>query len=99
MNAATRELVGVVDSVSIVIEKNTSATREIAAHSSELKQAVENIASLSEENSAVVEEVSASTKEVLAQVEQVSASATYLMETAQGLQKVVSQFSFTLDAT
>lgn len=93
VNAATRELVEVVDAVSSVIDKNASATREMTTNSSGLKQAVENIASVSEENSAAVEEVSASTEEVLAQVEQVSVSAASLMEMAQGLQKLVAQFS------
>ena len=93
VNAATRELVGVVDSVSTVVEKNASATKEMSANSTDLKQAVENIASVSEENSAAVEEVSASTEEVLSQVEQVSAYAASLMEMSQGLQKLVAQFS------
>jgi methyl-accepting chemotaxis protein len=93
VNIATGQLVGVVDSVSAVIEKNASATKEMAANSSDLKQAVENIAGVSEENSAAVEEVSASTEEVLAQVEQVSVYATSLMEMSQGLQKLVAQFS------
>jgi methyl-accepting chemotaxis protein len=93
VSTAATELVEAVDAVSAVIEENTAATEEMAANSSELTQAVENIASVSEENSAAVEEVSASTEEVLAQVEQVSASAASLTEMAQGLQKVVAQFS------
>ncbi len=92
VSAAATELVEAVDAVSAVIEENTAATEEMAANSSELTQAVENIASVSEENSAAVEEVSASTEEVLAQVEQVSASATFLMDLAQDLQRIVSQF-------
>ena len=92
VSAAATELVEAVDAVSAVIEENTAATEEMAANSSELTQAVENIASVSEENSAAVEEVSASTEEVLAQVEQVSASATSLMDLAQDLQRIVSQF-------
>ena len=98
VSAAAAELVESVDAVSAVIEENTAATEEMAANSSELTQAVENIASVSEENSAAVEEVSASTEEVLAQVEQVSASAASLMEMAQGLQRVVAQFSLTANA-
>jgi methyl-accepting chemotaxis protein len=99
VSAAASELVEAVDAVSAVIEENTAATEEMAANSSELTQAVENIASVSEENSAAVEEVSASTEEVLAQVEQVSASATSLMDLAQDLQRVVSQFKLTADGT
>jgi methyl-accepting chemotaxis protein len=97
VNTATRELVGVVDAVSTVITQNTSATMQITASSSDLKLAVENIASISEENSAAVEEVSASTEEVLTQVEQVSTSAGSLMEMAQGLQKLVAQFSLNVE--
>ncbi|HEX2995572.1 MAG TPA: substrate-binding domain-containing protein [Anaerolineales bacterium] len=93
VNTATSELVGVVDTVSTVIKKNTSATSEMTTNSSALKLAVENIASVSEENSAALEEVSASTEEVLAQVEQVSIYAASLMEMSQGLQKLVAQFS------
>ena len=97
VSSAATELVEAVDAVSAVIEENTAATEEMAANSSELTQAVENIASVSEENSAAVEEVSASTEEVLAQVEQVSASAASLMEMAQGLQRVVAQFTLKAD--
>lgn len=93
VNDATRELVGVVDAVSSVIQKNAFSTKEMTVNSSSLKQAVESIASISEENNAAVEEVSASTEEVLAQVEQVTVSASSLMEMAQGLQKLVAQFS------
>jgi methyl-accepting chemotaxis protein len=97
VSEAATELVDAVDSVSAVIEKNTAATEEMAANSSELTQAVESTASTSEENSAAVEEVTASTEEVLAQVEQVSAFADTLLESAQGLQKIISQFSLTSD--
>ncbi len=92
VSTAATELVEAVDSVSAVIEENTAATEEMAANSSELTQAIENIASVSEENSAAVEEVSASTKEVSAQVKEVSASAASLMEMAEKLQQVVSNF-------
>jgi len=92
VSAAASELVGAVDSVSAVIEENTAATEEMAANSSELIQAIENITSISAENSAAVEVVSASTEEVSIQVDQVSASAASLMEMAEKLHQVVTQF-------
>ena len=98
VSEAAAELVDAVDAVSAVIEKNTAATEEMAANSSELTQAVESTASTSEENSAAVEEVTASTEEVLAQTEQVSAFADALLGSAQGLQKIISQFSLTSDS-
>jgi methyl-accepting chemotaxis protein len=92
VSAAAGELVVAVDSVSVVIQENTSATKEMAANSNVLTQAIENIASVSEENSAAVEQVSASTEEVSAQVEEVSASAASMMEMALNLQQIVAQF-------
>jgi methyl-accepting chemotaxis protein len=92
MSLSANELVGVMDSVSAVVEENTAATEEMAAGSTEVTQAIENIASISEENSAAAEEVSASTEEVSAQVEEVSASAQSLAEMAQALQAIVGQF-------
>jgi methyl-accepting chemotaxis protein len=93
MSASSTELVSAMETVSAIVGNNTSATERMAASSSALTQAVENIASVSEENSAAVEQVSASTEEVLAQVEQVASSAASLMRMAQGLQKIVAQFS------
>jgi methyl-accepting chemotaxis protein len=93
MSTSSTELVSAMETVSSIVGKNTSATERMAANSSALTQAVENIASVSEENSAAVEQVSASTEEVLAQVEQVASSAAALMQMAQGLQKIVAQFS------
>ncbi len=89
---AAADLVEAVDAVSAVIEQNTAATEQMSANSSELTQAIQNISLVSESNSAAIEEVSASTEDVSAQVEEVSASATSLMEMAQGLLDVVSNF-------
>jgi len=61
-----------------VIEKNTAATEQMAANSTELTQQIESIASVSEENSAVTEEV--------------SASVASLMDMAKNLQQIVAQF-------
>jgi methyl-accepting chemotaxis protein len=95
MSTSSTELVSNMETVSSIVEKNTIATEQMTASSSALTQAVENIASVSEENNAAVEEVSASTEEVLAQVEQVASSAASLMQMAQGLRKIVAQFSIT----
>jgi len=92
VSVAATELVQAVDSVSVVIDENIAATKEMAGNSSVLIQAIENIASVGEENSAAIEEVSASTEEVSDQVEQVSASANSLMNMAKNLQEIVAQF-------
>jgi len=97
VSEAATELVEAVDSVSAVVEENTAATEQMSANSSELTQAIQNISLVSESNSAAIEEVSASTEDVSAQVAEVSASATSLMEMAQGLLNVVSNFKLEED--
>ena len=92
LNAESDELVKLMDAVSNVVKRNTTAAEEMAGNSSKVSQAIDNIASVSEENSAAVEEVSASTEEMSAQVEEVSASAQMLMEQSKALQGVVSHF-------
>jgi methyl-accepting chemotaxis protein len=93
INVSSNELVNAMDSVSAVVEENTAATEEMSASSTEVTGAVEVIASVSEENSAAVEEVSASTEEMSAQVEEVTNSARELSDMAEGLRKIVSQFT------
>jgi methyl-accepting chemotaxis protein len=85
-------LLEAMNTISAVVEENTSATQEMSAEAVQVTQAVENIASVSEENSAAVEEVSASAEEMSAQVEEVTASAQSLAEMAAALQQVVAQF-------
>jgi methyl-accepting chemotaxis protein len=93
VSAAAVEMVEAVESVSTIIEENSAAMDMMASNSSELKKAIETTARSSEENSAGISAVSTATEEVLAQVEQVSSSAASLLKMAQGLQRVVGQFS------
>jgi methyl-accepting chemotaxis protein len=92
MNILASELVNVMDSVSAVVDKNTTATEDMTVSSGEVTKMVENIASVSEENSAAVEEVSAGAEEMSAQVEEVTTSAQTLAEMAANLDKLVAQF-------
>jgi methyl-accepting chemotaxis protein len=92
MRQTSDELVGIMESVSAVVEENTASTEEMAAGASEITEAIESIASVSQENSAAVEEVTASAEEMSAQVQEVAASAHTLAEMAHQLQEVVSQF-------
>jgi len=63
MGDFSKELVMTVDSVAVIADGNTRATKEMASNSNEVTQEIENIASVSQQNSASVEEVSASTEE------------------------------------
>jgi methyl-accepting chemotaxis protein len=92
MSAAANEIIQTVDSVSSVIEDNSTATKTMKASFSEVTDAIENIASVSQENSASVEEVSASTHEVSLQAQGVSNSAKKLAELARKLEEIVTQF-------
>jgi len=92
MTDAANELVGVMDTVSAIVEENTSSTEQMAAGSIEVREAVENIASISEENSASVEEVSAGAEEMSAQAEEVSASAQTLLDMANQLNNLAARF-------
>jgi len=93
MSTASDELVGVMETVSAVVEENTASTEEMADGATEITNAIENIASISQENSAAVEEVTASTEEMSAQVQQVAASAQVLSQLAVQLQQMVQQFN------
>ncbi len=93
MSTASDELVGVMETVSAVVEENTASTEEMADGATEITNAIENIASISQQNSAAVEEVTASTEEMSAQVQQVAASAQVLSLLAVQLQQMVQQFN------
>jgi methyl-accepting chemotaxis protein len=75
--------------------KETAATEEMSANSSEVTQAIESIASVSEETAPPLKKSSASTEEMSAQVEEVTASAQSLAELAQNLQVLVNRFKLT----
>jgi methyl-accepting chemotaxis protein len=92
MTRLAGELSNAMNTVSSVVEGNTSATERMATGSDEVSQAIENIASVSEENSAAVEEVAASTEEMNAQAKQVTAASSALEEMARGLKDLVAQF-------
>jgi hypothetical protein len=80
------------DSVSIVVESNAAATRQMTAGSHEIAQSFEHIASVSEENSASAIEVSQSAGQMGHQIQEVTQSAQALSGMAKTLQGLVAQF-------
>jgi methyl-accepting chemotaxis protein len=92
VNAATIELVKVIDSVGSITEENTAATEEMSASANEVNKAVETVAGIAEENSAATEEVSASAQEMSAQVEEIVASSQTLKDMAVTLEQSVAKF-------
>jgi methyl-accepting chemotaxis protein len=92
VNAATNELVKVIDSVGSITEENTAATEEMSASAAEVSKAVETVAGIAEENSAATEEVSASAQEMSAQVEEIVASSQTLKDMAVTLEQSVAMF-------
>lgn len=92
MEESANELVHAINTVSAIVEENSSATEQMANSSNEVTESIENIASISEENSAAVEEVSASAEQMAAQVQEVTASSQELARLAEKLQSVVAQF-------
>ena len=89
---ATSEMIGAMDQVSGVIDKNTNAIKDILSNSTTITEAIDTIASVSEENSAAVEEVSASTEELTAQVEEMGTAARVLSNMAVNLSTLAAQF-------
>jgi methyl-accepting chemotaxis protein len=79
-------------SISAVVEENTAATQEMAAHSSQVSNAIHGIAAVAQEQSAATEEVSASAEQMSAQVEEMSAQAQELAATADQLRELVARF-------
>ncbi len=92
VNAATNELVKVIDSVGRITEQNTADTGQMSASATQVSKAVETVAGIAEENSAATEEMSASAQEMSAQVEEIVASAQALKETAAILEQSVARF-------
>jgi methyl-accepting chemotaxis protein len=92
MDTLSHELVGAMNAVSAVVERNTMGVEEMAASSGEVARAIERVASISEENSAATEEVSATVEEMSAQMDELTASAQSLAEMAQIMRHTVARF-------
>ncbi len=92
MEAASRQVVDLMDSISAVVEESTAATQEMAASGQVVGGSVDKIAAVSQETSAAAEEVSASTEEMNGQAEEMVAQAEELAQMAEELQAVVAQF-------
>ncbi|MCE1252685.1 MAG: methyl-accepting chemotaxis protein [Anaerolineae bacterium] len=88
----SHDLINTMQGVHTIVLNNSKVTREMAAHSNQVTQTIENVVSVSEGNSASLEEISASTEEMSAQVEEVNNSARTLSETAQMLKSIVDRF-------
>ncbi|MHB0868934.1 MAG: methyl-accepting chemotaxis protein [Chloroflexota bacterium] len=92
MEAASQQVVKVMDIVSTAVEQSTAATQQMANSSREVTGAIEKVAAVSQETSAAAEEVSASTEEVSAQVQEMVAQAQQLSAMAEQLQGAVARF-------
>jgi len=92
METASKKVVGLMDSVSAVVEESSAATQEMAASSQQVTGAIEKIAAVSEETSASAEEVSAATEEMHSQVEEMVAQAQSLSQMADELNGIVARF-------
>jgi methyl-accepting chemotaxis protein len=84
---ASSELVSAMNTVSVVVQENISATKAMLESSAVVAQSIEAFASVSEENSAAVEEVSASTEQMNAQVDDMGGSAASLSQLAHNSRK------------
>jgi methyl-accepting chemotaxis protein len=92
VNAATNELVKVIDNVGSITEENSASTEQMSANAIEVNKSVDTVAGIAEENSAATEQVSASAQEMSAQVQEIVASSQTLKEMAASLEQSVSMF-------
>jgi len=92
VNAATSEMVKIIDSVGQITEQNTATTEQMSASAAQVSKSVETVAGIAEENSAATEQVSASAQEMSAQVEEIVASAQTLKDMASSLEQSVAMF-------
>ncbi len=92
MEAASQQVVNLMDSVSAIVEESTAATQEMASSSQQVAGAMEKVAAVSEETSAAAEEVSASTEEMSSQVEEMVTQTQSLAQMAEELKDAVSHF-------
>jgi len=92
VNAATNELVTVVDTVGNITEANTASARQMTGVAVQVSKAVETVAGIAEENSAATEQVSASAQEMSAQIQEIAASSETVRNMASALEKSVSTF-------
>jgi len=92
MEAASQEVVRLMDSVSAVVEESTAATQEMAGSSRQVSAAMEKVAAVSEETSAAAEEVSAATEEMSAQIQEMVAQAQLLARMSEELQDTTARF-------
>ena len=86
------EMIQLLDRISEVVERATTATAEMQATANTVNDAVESIASVAESNSSATEQVSAAAEEMTAQVEEVSAATNEFGSMAEDLQQQVSRF-------
>jgi methyl-accepting chemotaxis protein len=98
INAATSDLVKVIDSVGSITEENTAATEQMSGNALQVSKAVETVAGIAEENSAATEQVSASAQEMSAQVQEIVASSQTMKEMAISLEKSVAMFKLNTTA-
>ena len=92
MNMAAAKLVENIDTVSVVVQENTSATQKMSNDSFAVNKILGDVAGISEENNAAIEEVSASTEELNSQTDEMAKSSQTLNEMALSLTQLVGQY-------
>ncbi len=92
MRKLSGELVAAMDSVSNVVEQNTSATVQMSSDSNLVSQSIENIASISEQNSAAVEEVGATAEQLSGEASELSNAAEKLSTMMVNVTDLISRF-------
>ncbi len=93
MDTLSLQLVGMMETVSTVVEENSASTEQMSANATEITQNIETIAGIAEENSASTEEVAATIEEVNAQSQEVMTAAQSLTAMAHTLQQLIDQFT------
>jgi methyl-accepting chemotaxis protein len=92
MTIASTGLARNMGSVSSVVEENAAAAGQMRSTAGSIAQTVAPITVTAREQSAAAVEASVATNQLAAGIEEMSATANALLEHAQGLRRVVSEF-------
>jgi methyl-accepting chemotaxis protein len=92
MSTLSKQLIQSMDSVSMLMYKNSISTNQIKASSLEVSGMIDHVTNLSEENTAGAEEVSSSTEEMNAEVQEGAIYAQSLNQMAQTMRELVTRF-------
>lgn len=89
---AIQELMDAMQIVSVVVDQNQKATRDMAIKTGEIVHLMDEVAQAGTGNSASTEQLASAAEEMSAQVEEVTASAHALDEMSQALKTIVASF-------